>query len=135
MKKVLGLSLAAMIIVATGCSKEQVLKCTMEQEQSGASTTSHMNVTFKGKEATKIDMDIEIKYDEKLEAFADTFKSTLESQQGKLEDTGYTVKITSGDNSVKLTASGTSKTLKESEYKGTYEATKEKFEDAGYTCK
>lgn len=135
MKKLLGLSLAAMIIVATGCAKEKVLKCTMEQEQSGASTVSHMDVTFKGNEATKIDMDIEIKYDDKYKSFAKTFKSTLESQKGKLEDTGYTVKITSGDNSVKLTAKGTSKTLDESEYKGTYEATKEKFESAGYTCK
>lgn len=128
------MSLAVIVILATGCSKEKVLKCTMEQSQSGATTISHMNVNFKGNEATKIDMDIEIKYDEKYKSYADTFKSTLESQQSKLEDTGYTVKITSGDNSVKLTANGTSKTLDESEYKVNYKATKEKFEDAGYTC-
>lgn len=129
-----GLAISALLV--TGCGEEKrTLNCTLKEDAGGATTTSNMEVKFKGDKAESIAMDIVIEYDEKYASFADTFKQTLEAQKGTLEDTGYEVKITSGKNSVKLTAKGNADTLTEDESTGTYEATKKNLEDSGYTCK
>lgn len=129
-----GLAISALLV--TGCGeKTKTLDCTLKEDAGGATTTSNMVVKFKGDKAESISMDIIIDYDEKYASFAETFKQTLESQKSTLEDTGYTVKITSGENSIKLTAKGTAETLTEDESTGTYEDTKKSLEDSGYTCK
>ena len=134
-KKVLGLSLAAAMLLATGCGNEKKLHCTLEQGQEGATTTSTMDVTFDGAKAKDITLNITVDYDDEYASYAETFEQTLESQRSTLEDVGYKVKITSKDNSINLKATGTSKTLDTSEATGTYEATKKSLEDSGYTCK
>jgi len=131
---VAGLVVSALLV--TGCGeKGKTLSCTLKEDVGGAVTTSNMEVKFKGDKAESISMDIIIDYDEKYASFAETFKQTLESQKETLEETGYEVKITSGKNSVKLTAKGTAETLTEDESTGTYEDTKKSLEDSGYTCK
>lgn len=129
-----GLAVSALLV--TGCGEEgKTLNCTLKEEAGGATTTSNMKVEFKGDQAESITMDIIIDYTEEYASFAEVFKQTLESQKSTLEDTGYEVEITSGENSVKLTAKGTSETLTEDESTGTYEDTKKSLEDSGYTCK
>lgn len=129
-----GLAVSALLV--TGCGDNgKTLSCTMKEEAGGATTTSNMDVKFKGDKAESITMDIVIDYTDEYKSFAEVFKQTLESQKSTLEDTGYEVEITSSDNSVKLSAKGTSETLDKSEYTGTYDATKESLEKAGYTCK
>lgn len=129
-----GLAVSALLV--TGCGEEtKTLNCTLKEDAGGATTTSNMKVEFKGDKAESITMDIIIDYTEEYASFAEVFKQTLESQKSTLEDTGYEVEITSGENSVKLSAKGTADTLTEDESTGTYEATKKSLEDSGYTCK
>jgi len=131
---VAGLVVSALLV--TGCGeKTKNLSCTLKEDAGGVTTTSNMDVKFKGDKAESIVVDIVIDYEEKYASLADTFKKTLESQKSTLEDTGYDVEITSGKNSVKLTAKGTAETLTEDESTGTYEDTKKSLEDSGYTCK
>ena len=132
--KVLGLSLAAVLILTTGCSNEKKLHCTLKQGEEGAITTSIMDITFEGAKAKDITLNISIDYNDDYASYANTFKETLESQRSTLEDVGYDVEIISEDNSQKLKATGTADTLDTSEATGTYEATKESLEDSGYTC-
>ena len=137
MKK--GLLLAGFVCISlllTGCQAEtKTLNCTMKEDAGGATTTSNMDVTFTGSKVENINMDIIIDYTDEYASVSNIFKETLESQKSTLEETGYEVNITSGDNFVKLTASGTSETLTSDESTGSYEKTKESLENSGYTCK
>lgn len=139
-KGILFAGLAAFALLVTGCDVmegdvQKKLHCTMSEDAGGATTTSTMDVNFDGDKAEDITMEIVIEYTDDYASFADVFKQTLESQRGNLEDIGYEVTITSGDNSQKLRAYGTYDSLDASEANGTYEATKKSFEDSGYTCK
>lgn len=137
-KGILLAGLAVSALLVTGCDEmesEKNLLCTMKEDAGGATTTSVMDINFDGNKAEDITMTITIDYTDEFEAYADIFKQTLETQRGTLEDIGYKVEITSGNNSQKLKAYGTYETLDESESTGTYEATKKSFEDSGYTCK
>lgn len=130
-----GLVVSALLVTGCGGSKERNLNCTMKEEADGATTTSVMDINFKGNQAENITLDIAIDYSDEYKEYASLFKQTLEAQRKNLESVGYEVEITSGDNSQKLTAKGTSETLDESESKGSYSATKKSLEDAGYVCK
>lgn len=136
-KGILLAGLAVSILLATGCgsTEEKNLNCTMKEEADGVTTTSIMDMNFKGNQAETITLDVIIDYSDEYKEYASMFTQTLESQRKNLESIGYEVKITSGDNSQKLTAKGTSKTLDESESKGSYSATKKSLEDSGYICK
>lgn len=135
-KGILLVGLAVSVLLVTGCSESRrTLNCTIKEEAEGTTTTSVMNIDFKGNQAENITLEINIDYDEELASYADIFKQTLESQRSGLEEIGYEVEITSGDNSQKLVATGTNETLDESETTGTYENTKKSLEESGYTCK
>lgn len=130
-----GLVVSALLVTGCGGAKERNLNCTMKEEANGATTTSVMDINFKGNQAENITLDMTIDYSDELKEYASVFKQTLEAQRKSLESVGYEVEITSEENSQKLTAKGTSKTLDESESKGSYSATKKSLEDAGYICK
>lgn len=130
-----GLVISALLVTGCGGSKERNLNCTMKEEADGVTTTSVMNMNFKGNQAETITLDIVIDYSDEYKEYASILTQTLEAQREGLESVGYEVKITSGENSQKLTAKGTSKTLDESESKGSYSATKKSLEDSGYICK
>lgn len=135
MKKKILLLLILPTLLVTGCEEEEKnLKCTFKSEVEGSTTTSVMNIDFKGNKAEKITLDINIDYIEEYKEYADTFRKTLEDQRANLEATGYEVEITSGKNSEKLTAKGTYETLDESETTGSYTATKKSLEESGYVC-
>lgn len=135
-KKVLLAGLAVSALLVTGCEEStRTLNCTIKDESEGTTTTSIMNIDFKGSQAEKITLEINIDFDEEYAAYADAFKQNLESQSADLKEIGYEVEIISGDNSQKLVATGTNETLDESETTGTYENTKKSLEESGYTCK
>lgn len=136
MKKGLLLTvLAISTLLVSGCGEtEKHLKCSLTEEASGTTTTSVMEMDFKGNQAQNISLNISINYPEEFASYADVFKQTLETQKSNLEEIGYEVQITSGDNSQNLTATGTVDTLDSSETTGSYEATKESFEESGYVC-
>lgn len=136
-KKVLLIALITSVLLVTGCGKGSTKKltCTSKEETGGVTTSSVMDISFKGNEAEKITLNISIDYTDDYKNYVNTFKKTLETQKTNLEKVGYDVDITSESSSLKLKAVGTSKTLDESEYQGTYAATKKSLEDSGYTCK
>lgn len=135
-KGMLLVALAVPTLLVTGCNEqEKSLTCTLTEDAGGATTTSVMDMNFKGNQVQDITLDITIDYTDEYKSFAEIFEQTLESQKTNLEDIGYEVKITSGENSLTLTAQGTKDTLDEEEITGSYDATKESLEEAGYTCK
>lgn len=137
MKKILLAVVAVLsIVLLAGCGgSNKTLHCYSEQTTNGVVTSSTIDVKFNGNTAEKIDVAISITVPDSFASYIDTFKSTLETQRTKLENTGYTVNIETKGNVVSLKATGTDKTLSAEEKTGSYEATKKAYENQGLTCK
>ena len=136
MKKIL-LAIVAVISITllVGCGSKKTLHCSSEQNTGGVISSNSIDVSFNGNTAEKIDVSMSITVPESVASYMDTFVSQLEGQRPTLEAEGYKVDVTTKGNVITLKATGTDKTLTDSEKTGSYEATKKYYESKGLTCK
>ncbi len=129
------------IIVFTGCSKNETVKCTMSQEQTGVKINGNLTVELKDKKFDNIELVMDVVIDDAYLSYKDKFISTIESQFTSFESTyGVKPKIDSTDKGAKVTVSMTSAAAEEFYgQKNTKELTRKEvidtFEQQGYTCK
>ena len=140
MKKLI-LPLLIAIFLVTGCgSGSQVVKCTMNQDVTGAKMSSNVNVGIKGSKFDYIKMDIDVVVADEYLAYKDVFVSSIESQFTGFESTyGAKVSIKDTDKGVKVTISMDAEEAEKFYGKDSKKLTKkdviDEFENQGYSCK
>ncbi len=140
MKKVV-LSLLLGIVILTGCgSKNETVKCTMKQEQTGVSINGVITVELKNKKFDSAEFVFDATIDEAYLNYKSQFVSALEKQFSSFEKNyGATPKVESTDNGAKVTVIMTSEQAEKFYGKSnSKEVTKsdviEEFKKQGYTC-
>lgn len=136
-------------LLLSGCGNEQVLSCSMTQEQSGATMEQVFDVTFKKEEVSNVKMAINTKVtDEVSDSDWDSLVDLLDEQYATVNKNGF--QITKENNKKERSYNITidvdvNKAKKEdlAEYdleslsgaQGTYDEIKEQMEKSGLTCK
>lgn len=136
-------------LLLSGCGNEQVLSCSMIQEQSGATMEQVFDVTFKKEEVSNVKMAINTKVtDEVSDSDWDSLVDLLDEQYATVNKNGF--QITKENNkkerSYNITIDVDVNKAKEddlAEYdleglagaQGTYGDIKEQMENSGLTCK
>jgi len=117
------------VLVLTGCGKKE-LTCTMSAEQNGVNMEQTIEVKFDGNTIDDMSIVMDVEIPENLSSQKDTFKTTYEALDFKVEEI---------DKGLRLTADRDSKYVKENldlgESKANYDDAKKQFENAGYKCK
>ena len=81
MKKYFTLAFLVVFIgLATGCGKDKVLECSMEDTNSTGTMSQVIKANFKGDEVTKVDLSIDMELEEKYIDYADTIIPSVENQ-------------------------------------------------------
>lgn len=145
MKKTLITLVAVVVMVLlTGCeAKEEVLTCTLKQEQTGMVMNQEIEATFINNEVTDMTMDIDVNLDDTYAPYIDTMKTTFEEQFKTYSDNGAKVEVTSVGNVVEIDIDFDLKNMSLEQKKnldmldvyGTKAATQEELEKQGYTCR
>lgn len=145
MKK--GIIIAAAIVmlgVATGCSKEKVLNCSMTQDTTGMKMSQDVKATFKGNDVKSISLSMNVELEEAYKSYSDTIISSLDNQFKNYKDkkgvTFSTKKTDDGINvSIKADISKMDDEAKKAldivDTKANYDESKKELEKEGYTCK
>ena len=136
-------------LLLSGCGNEQVLSCSMTQEQSGATMEQVFDVTFTKEEVSNVKMAINTKVtDEVSDSDWDSLVDLLDEQYATVNKNGF--QITKENNKKERSYNITidvdvNKAKKEdlAEYdleglagaQGTYDDIKEQMENSGLTCK
>ena len=136
-------------LLLSGCGNEQVLSCSMTQEQSGATMEQVFDVTFTKEEVSNVKMAINTKVtDEVSDSDWDSLVDLLDEQYATVNKNGF--QITKENNKKERSYNITidvdvNKAKKEdlAEYdleslsgaQGTYDEIKEQMEKSGLTCK
>ena len=136
-------------LLLSGCGNEQVLSCSMTQEQSGATMEQVFDVTFKKEEVSNVKMAINTKVtDEVSDSDWDSLVDLLDEQYATVNKNGF--QITKENNKKERSYNITidvdvNKAKKEdlAEYdleslsgaQGTYDEIKEQMKKSGLTCK
>ena len=136
-------------LLLSGCGNEQVLSCSMTQEQSGATMEQVFDVTFTKEEVSNVKMAINTKVtDEVSDSDWDSLVDLLDEQYATVNNNGF--QITKENNKKERSYNITidvdvNKAKKEdlAEYdleslsgaQGTYDEIKEQMKKSGLTCK
>lgn len=136
-------------LLLSGCGNEQVLSCSMTQEQSGATMEQVFDVTFTKEEVSNVKMAINTKVtDEVSDSDWDSLVDLLDEQYATVNKNGF--QITKENNKKERSYNITidvdvNKAKKEdlAEYdleslsgaQGTYDEIKEQMKKSGLTCK
>lgn len=143
-KTLITLVAVAMMVLLTGCeAKEEVLTCTLKQEQTGMVMNQEIEATFINNEVTDMTMDIDVNLDDTYVPYIDTMKTTFEEQFKTYSDNGAKVEVTSEGNVVEIDIDFDLKNMSLEQKKnldmldvyGTKAATQEELEKQGYTCR
>ena len=138
-------TLALVLVAVSGCgSSSKNLTCTNNSTISGMEVDTTVKATFKGKEATKIKMSIDMKVPDSYKSYMSTIERSLKSKYSEFDDAkgvSYTTSVK--DTTVSLTLDANLKEMSDSTKSalnfdgatGTYDDAKKAFEDSGYTCK
>lgn len=144
MKKLFMLGVCCLSLLASGCSSDKKLTCTIDQSTAGNKVVQNMEATFSGDKITKLNMEVETKLADEYVKYIDTFvtqiDSKFESYKGKK---GITTNTTKKDSSVIFNMTvDVDKMDKDSkdalgivDVNGSYKESKKALELAGYTCK
>lgn len=145
MKKrvLLGALAGVALLLSTGCGGSKTLVCTMTEEETGATMTMQMNVSFKDDVATKFDATIDMNVEDEYASYTDLLVSSLEEQFSSFEDSGIDVDVKSSGNKVTASLGANFEQLTEDQKEelgfdpaeNTYDAVKSQLEDTGMTCK
>ena len=138
--------LALVLVLVSGCgsSGSKVLTCTMSENQSGMKMTNTAKITFNSKEATKINLNIDVNLDDSMKSYASMIASSVESQFSELKDQkGVTVKSNTKGSKVTLTIDADLTKMSDKAKEalnldgatGTYKEAKKDLEKAGFKCK
>ena len=143
-KTLITLVAVVMMVLLTGCeAKEEVLTCTLKQEQTGMVMNQEIEATFINNEVTDMTMDIDVNLDDTYVPYIDTMKTTFEEQFKTYSDNGAKVEVTSEGNVVEIDIDFDLKNMSLEQKKnldmldvyGTKAATQEELEKQGYTCR
>ena len=144
MKKVAVLSAVLFLLICTGCSKTETLKCTQEVPGEGMTLTQIMNVNMKDNIVTEVEFGTEITVEEEYSDYIEATVKSLEEEYGLYKDVKG-VSFTNKQNGNQLKAivkvklnevSDEDKTKFAWNYgKQAKENLKTDFENQGFTCK
>lgn len=143
-KTLITLVAVVMMVLLTGCeAKEEVLTCTLKQEQTGMVMNQEIEAEFVNNEVVDMSMDIDVNLDDTYAPYIDTMKTTFEEQFKTYSDNGAKVEVTSEGNVVEIDIDFDLKNMSLEQKKnldmldvyGTKAATQEELEKQGYTCR
>ncbi len=142
-KIIMSIVLILLVVVLSGCTRNQTLTCEMNKNQSGINMNTKVETIFKNDHVVKLNLYIDAKLDESLSSYATTFESVLKNEYEKYKKEGTVVDVSTSGNTVKANLSFDLNKMSEKDKKeldiintkGTKNATKTEFEKEGYTCK
>ena len=149
-KSVTGIIVALVAIVAVVFVyfvflNKKTLSCTMSESSYGLKLSSEVNLTYRGKKLSSMDMDMEFDLGDDYADYKDYFMEQYESEFGdridEINSKGGKASLTAEGNSIILdveaSRDGVSTMLSfdEEEDDYSYDNMKEQLEDLGYVCK
>lgn len=145
MKKgvIFGTVAGGMLLALTGCGKEQVLSCILEQDQTGMHLAMEMNVTFQNEENKSLTMTTQVDLEEDYTDYVDTLAESFEDQYATYKENGMDVDVQTSDSSVTAILEADFNQISDEEKEelgfspsdNDYDAVKETLESSGFTCK
>lgn len=142
MKKFLFMGFLGMIVLTTGCGKNN-LECSYTGTDTGKKIETKINVSFKDDKAYKVKEKINMEFNDEYKSNIDSISKALEEQYKTYkEDDGFKVNITKGDKNIDVDIEIDVEKQKDQKVDGNIidvEASKEDIkkdlENSGYKCK
>ena len=130
---------AALLLLLTGCGKEETVVCTNNQKSFGVELNSELNVKLKNSNFVNMDMTIEAVLPESMLSQKQTFIKSFEKQYEGFEDKyGVQPVVSETDNGAKIEMKMTAEQAKEfygsKNTKASRKEVIEEFEKQGFTC-